>query len=93
MASEIKKLGLKLLVTDQEASPTVTSIFPPEGVNEKIWRQLLKEKYQIVIAGGQGELKGKIIRVAHMGYVSKKDLDQVLMAFKKSLVVERFIAP
>ncbi len=82
---EIKKLGLKLLVTDQEASPTVTAIFPPEGVDEKIWRQLLKEKYQIVIAGGQGELKGKIVRVAHMGYVSKKDLDQVLVAFRKSL--------
>ena len=70
---------------DAEASPTVTSIFPPEGVDEKIWRQILKEKYQLVIAGGQGELKGKIVRVAHMGYVSKENLDHVLVAFRKSL--------
>lgn len=82
---EIKKLGLKLLVTDQEASPTVTAIFPPQGIDVKIWRELLREKYQVVIAGGMGELKGKIVRVAHMGYVSKKDLDQVLIAFKNSL--------
>lgn len=82
---EIKKLGLKLLVDDREASPTVTAIFPPEGVDEKVWRNLLKEKYDLVIAGGMGQLKGKIVRVAHMGYVSKSDLDQVLIAFKKSL--------
>lgn len=82
---EIKKLGLTLLVSDQEASPTVTAIFPPKGIDEKTWRNLLKEKYALIIAGGMGELKGKIVRVAHMGYVSKKDLDQVLIAFKKSL--------
>jgi len=32
-----------------------------------------------------GELKGKIVRVAHMGYVTKSDLDQVIIAFQKSL--------
>lgn len=82
---QIKKLGLKLLVPDLEASPTVTSLFPPVGVDEKIWRNLLKEKYQLIIAGGMGELKGKIVRVAHMGYVSKSELDQVIDSFKKSL--------
>jgi aspartate aminotransferase-like enzyme len=82
---EIKKLGLKLLVADQEASPTVTSIYPPKGIDEKIWRQLLIEKYQVIIAGGMGKLKGKIIRIAHLGYVSKKDLVQVLSALRKSL--------
>jgi len=82
---EIKKLGLKLLVDDIEASPTVTSLFPPVGIDEKIWRDLLKEKYQLIIAGGMGGLKGKIVRVAHMGYISKSDLDQVLNSFKKSL--------
>jgi len=83
--TEIKKLGLKLLVADTDASPTVTSFFPPVGVDEKVWRDLLKNKYDLIIAGGMGELKGKIVRVAHMGYVSKKDLDQVLVAFRKSL--------
>ena len=91
--NEIKKLGLKLLVEDFEASPTVTSLFPPNGVDEKNWRNLLNEKYNLVIAGGMGDYKGKIVRVAHMGFVTKSDLDQVISAFKKSLVVEQFIAP
>lgn len=83
--SGVKKLGLKLLVSDEDASPTVTSLFPPDGVDEKVWRDLLKSKYDIVLAGGMGDYKGKIVRVAHMGFVSKKDLDQVLNAFKDSL--------
>lgn len=82
---EVKKIGLKLVVKDEEASPTVTSIWPPEGVDESVWRKLLRDKYQTVIAGGMGGLKGKIIRVAHMGFVDKKDLDSVIAALKKSL--------
>lgn len=82
---EVKKIGLKLLVSDAEASPTVTSLFPPIDIDEKAWRDLLKEKYQLIIAGGMGELKGKIVRVAHMGYVQKSDLRQVIVSFKKSL--------
>mgnify|MGYP001574392356 CR=1 FL=1 len=82
---QIKKIGLKLVVDDKEASPTVTSIWPPEGIDEASWRKLLREKYNTVIAGGMGLLKGKIVRVAHMGYVSKKDLDEVIISFKKSL--------
>lgn len=82
---QIKKIGLKLVVSDQEASPTVTSIWPPKGVDEASWRKLLREKYNTIIAGGMGGLKGKIVRVAHMGYVTKSDLDQVVDSFKKSL--------
>lgn len=82
---QIKKMGLKLVVDDRDASPTVTSIWPPNGVDETAWRKLLREKYDLVIAGGMGGLKGKIVRVAHMGYISKFDLDQVVDAFKKSL--------
>lgn len=83
--NEVKKLSLRLVVEDRDASPTVTSIYPPIGVDEKVWRDLLKNKYNQILAGGMGGLKGKIIRVAHMGYVTKSDLDQVIIAFQKSL--------
>lgn len=82
---EVKKLGLKLVVEDRDASPTVTSIYPPQGVDEKVWRDLLKSKYNQILAGGMGGLKGKIVRVAHMGSAVKSDLKQVVDAFKKSL--------
>lgn len=82
---QVQKLGLKLVVKDREASPTITSIWPPSGVDEASWRKLLREKYQTVIAGGMGGFKGKIVRVAHMGYVDKKDLKKVIAVLKKSL--------
>lgn len=81
----IEKLGLQLFVDEKDASPTVTSIKVPKGVDAKEWLTILKEKYNCILAGGMGETKGKIIRVAHMGWVDKKDLDDVLQALKGSL--------
>lgn len=85
----IKKMGLSLFVADENASPTVTSINIPEGIDGKKWLEILREKYKVVLAGGMGSTKGKIIRVAHMGYITKKDIDEVLAALKKSLVEVR----
>lgn len=81
----IKEIGLQLFVRDEDASPTVTAIKIPKGIDGSKWLSLLQEKYKVVLAGGMGETKGKIIRVAHMGYVKKRDLDDVLVALKKSL--------
>ncbi len=80
----VKKIGLKLFTSDEYASPTVTSVKVPLGIDAAIWLKLLREKYNCVLAGGMGETKGKIIRIAHMGYVGKKDIDEVLDALKKS---------
>lgn len=82
---KIKKLGLELFVADKDASPTLTSVKIPPGVDGKAWLTLLKKEYQTVLAGGMGETKGKIIRIAHMGYVSKRDIDSAVNALKLSL--------
>lgn len=81
----ITKLGLQLFVDDADASPTVTSIKVPAGVDAKEWLAILKEKYNCILTGGMGEAKGKIIRVAHMGWVNKRDLEEVIEALKNSL--------
>lgn len=81
----VRKLGLELFVGDRCASPTVTSIKVPAGIEAKNWLGMLKEKYQTELAGGMGATKGKIIRVAHMGYVTKNDIDKVISALKNSL--------
>lgn len=85
LRTEIRKIGLELFVEDKYASPTVTSIKLPVGIDGHKWLTLLKEKYNIILAGGMGETKGKIIRIAHMGYVDKNDLDEVLSALSKTL--------
>ena len=40
---------------------------------------------EIVLAGGQKDLKGKIFRIGHMGYVSEKDMKEVFEAMDKAL--------
>src|SRR3989338_6241677 len=78
LRNEIRKLNLELYVSDEYASPTVTSIKLPQGIDGQKWLTLLREKYNIVLAGGMGETKGKIVRIAHMGNVSKTDLAKVI---------------
>jgi aspartate aminotransferase-like enzyme len=73
--SGMKALGLKLF--GEIPCNVVTSAYVAAEIGGKIVRTL-REKYGVSIAGGQGDLKGKIIRFAHMGYIGKSDL---LMGF------------
>ncbi|MCS5696894.1 pyridoxal-phosphate-dependent aminotransferase family protein [Desulfofundulus thermocisternus] len=70
----IKALGLSLLAADHCASPTVTAVYSPEGIAADDLRKVLKQEFGIAFAGGQGILKGKIFRIAHMGYAGKMDV-------------------
>ena len=67
----MKALGLEIF--GEVPCEVVTSAVVPEAIGGKIVKTL-REKYGVSIAGGQGELKGKIIRFAHMGYIGKADL-------------------
>ena len=42
--------------------------------NAEQFRKIIKEKYDILLAGGQDHLKGKIFRVGHLGYVNDRDI-------------------
>jgi aspartate aminotransferase-like enzyme len=55
-------------------------------------RSLLNEKYGVVIAGGQGKMAGKMIRVGHLGAIAEGDVVQVLWAIEQALE-ELDIAP
>lgn len=81
----LRALGLKLLVDDDCASPTITAILPPEGLSVADIRQALKRDYSIVVADGQDSLKGKIFRIGHMGYVFERDILMTLAALQATL--------
>jgi aspartate aminotransferase-like enzyme len=81
---KLKALGFKLMAEETYASPTVTSFWVPEGKNGKAWLTEIKEKYKIVLTGGMGELKEKIVRIAHMGWVTQAELDSVFIALKET---------
>jgi len=70
----LRSMGLKLLVDDENASPTITAILPPGKITVAEIRKALKEDYNIIVADGQEDLQGKIFRIGHMGYVFERDI-------------------
>jgi aspartate aminotransferase-like enzyme len=81
-----RALGLKLFVGDERvASNTVTAVGVPEGVDGAKLNKMLREEYDTVLGGGQGELTGKIFRVGHLGYVHEADIQACLDALKLAL--------
>ena len=66
-------------------SPTLTVLSVPNGVDGPKWEKLLETKYGVKIAGGQGSMKGKIIRIAHMGYMDAIDIVGIVAALEWSL--------
>ncbi|SFJ91936.1 pyridoxal-phosphate-dependent aminotransferase family protein [Thermoflavimicrobium dichotomicum] len=81
----IQALGLKLMTSDQDASPTVTSI----DCKDTDWqaedlRKALR-KQNVIVAGGQQHLKGQIFRIGHMGYCDPLDILTTLSALEIAL--------
>lgn len=70
--------SLRLDLYSQSPSPSLTALKVPEQVDGNKWRLRLEEKYNLTVMGGQDQLKGKIIRIGHMGHIT--DLDLLAMA-------------
>lgn len=73
IATQKTALALGLKLYSQSPSPTLTAILVPETVDGAALRKHLEEKYNITVMGGQEHLKGKIIRIGHMGDISNED--------------------
>jgi aspartate aminotransferase-like enzyme len=69
----LRALGFELLADDHVASKTVTAAWIPESLDWKAFNGSLK-KAGLVLAGGQGRLKGKIFRLGHLGSVTTDDI-------------------
>jgi len=76
-------LGLKLVA--ERPANIVTAAYLPENIDGGKLVKTLRQEYGISIAGGQGKLKGKIIRLAHTGYISPSDILAGLGALEKVL--------
>jgi len=88
----LQALGFQLFAREGYRSNTVTSAVPPPGLDVAALRNLLNTKYGVVIAGGQGKMTGKMVRVGHLGAVAEGDVVQVLWAMEQALE-ELDIAP
>ena len=66
-------LGLRLLAPESP-SPAATAICLPAGFDGSALFRYLRDRMRVTFAGGQDRLKGKIIRIAHLGYVDAFDV-------------------
>lgn len=90
LRAALKALELELLVKDDaHASPTVTSFVPKNQEELNIIKNQLKSQFNITIAGGQGHLKGQILRIGHMGKISPFDILAVVSALEIILTSNR----
>jgi serine---pyruvate transaminase len=68
-----KALGLPL-VAPRAHGDALTALYAPSGVESAAIVKALKAEFASTVAGGQGKLKGKILRVAHLGYYDATDI-------------------
>lgn len=78
-----RAVGLELFA--KTPSNALTAIKVPEGIDGEKLVQCLRERYHVTVAGGQGPLKGKIFRVAHMGYYDHLDMVSFASAMELAL--------
>ncbi|MFQ5481979.1 MAG: pyridoxal-phosphate-dependent aminotransferase family protein [Nitrospinaceae bacterium] len=80
-------LGLKAVAPHSPAD-SATGLFVPEGVDGAKLVKSLRDEFGVTLAGGQDQWKGKVIRIAHLGYVDTFDtiiaISAVEMALRKS---------
>ncbi len=79
-------LGLALYSQDGAHSVTVVAIRMPDGIDGDVIRKALRDERGIVIGGGQGSLKGSIVRIGTMGDLSQTDVLGALGAFEIALL-------
>ena len=82
--SAVKALGLSLFATSP--ANTVTAIRLPEEVDGKAFVNLMLDEYGITYAGGQSQLSGKIVRIAHLGWMNENDVIVAISAFERGLM-------
>jgi aspartate aminotransferase-like enzyme len=80
----VKALGLELFAPEAP-SEAVTAVKVPEGIDGLKLQKLFFERFGITVAEGQDRAKGKIIRIAHLGYYERLDMIMVISALEMLL--------
>jgi aspartate aminotransferase-like enzyme len=79
-------LALDFQLLSKFPATACTAAFPPAGVSASDLSKRLEQRFGVKVAGGQGDLKGKIIRIAHLGYFDALDVFSVIAAIELCLL-------
>lgn len=81
----MKALNLPLFTDERWASPTVTAVLAPDGLDVGQFRAAVRDRFGVELAGGQGELKDRLFRIGHMGYAGPLDVVAAVAAVEQAL--------
>jgi len=93
----IKAMGLELFSPDDDSAAVVTAARAPDGIDATVLLRHLRDTHGVTLAPGQGEFKGKIFRIGHIGWFDVFDIAAALAAVELSLTelgaeIERGVA-
>jgi aspartate aminotransferase-like enzyme len=77
-------LGLKMVAPDAPAD-SLTGVFLPDGIDGGKFVKSLRDDFGVTMAGGQDQWKGKVVRIAHLGYVDTFDTIVAIAAIEMAL--------
>ena len=80
----MEALGLKLF--SQSPGAAATAVYAPEGVDSAVFCKGLKDRFGAIITNGQGEMKGQIFRIAHLGFFDYMDTIALIGALEQVAV-------
>ena len=82
-------LGLKLFAPQGYEAAAATAILPPEGTDSGIIVKGLKSQFAAIVTDGQGEMKGSLFRIAHIGFFDYMDTIAIIGALEQ--VIAKFL--
>ncbi|MGB7190262.1 MAG: alanine--glyoxylate aminotransferase family protein, partial [Acidobacteriaceae bacterium] len=78
----VEALGLRLFAPDAPAA-AATAVYAPEGLDSGVIVKELKTRFAAIVTNGQGEMKGKIFRIAHIGLFDYMDTIALIGALEQ----------
>jgi aspartate aminotransferase-like enzyme len=83
-SAAMKAIGLPLYAAEGHGSPAITAV-APDGIDAETLRKEVKNRFDILLAGGQDHLKGKVFRIGHLGFVCDRDVLTAVAAIEATL--------
>jgi aspartate aminotransferase-like enzyme len=76
----VQALGLTLFSPDDDSAAVLTAVRMPQGVDSTAIVRTMHDRSGVTVADGEAMLKGKIVRIGHLGYISDADVELAVAA-------------
>jgi aspartate aminotransferase-like enzyme len=83
--SSLTAMGFKPFAKEADRSISIIALNYLAGLNDKIFRDTLAEKFKVLVAGGFGDLKGKVFRIGCMGEINKYHVMRTISSISSTL--------